>query len=139
MNLKDLHNCNMNSKTQPSSYPLRMSQTMREMLENEAKNNGRSLNAEIIARLEQSLGVKQFTPEEWFEIIEKKMQVTVQPGAKFMLGWASIAVENKKFIDENRDLFDQVLDDNPDIAFIPALEEVKRLLRKKDSKKTTGK
>lgn len=62
MILKDLHNCNMNSKTQPPSYPLRITPEMRERLENAAKENGRSLNAEIVQRLEESFA-RQASPE----------------------------------------------------------------------------
>lgn len=45
---------NMTEK-QPPSYPLRMPQELREQLAEVAKQSGRSMNAEIVARLEQSL------------------------------------------------------------------------------------
>jgi len=38
----------------PAPFPLRMPEEMRNSLEGHAKQNGRSLNAEIIHRLEQS-------------------------------------------------------------------------------------
>lgn len=38
----------------PAPFPLRMPEEMRSSLEGHAKQNGRSLNAEIIHRLEQS-------------------------------------------------------------------------------------
>jgi predicted DNA-binding protein len=45
---------NMTEK-QPPSYPLRMPQELRERLAEVAKKSGRSMNAEIVARLEESL------------------------------------------------------------------------------------
>lgn len=42
-------------KTQEPSYPLRMSPELRKRLEDIAKQNMRSLNAEILFRLQQSL------------------------------------------------------------------------------------
>ena len=45
--------CNMTEK-QPPSYPLRMPQELRERLTEVAKANNRSMNAEIVARLEES-------------------------------------------------------------------------------------
>lgn len=45
---------NMTEK-QPPSYPLRMPQELRERLAEVAKESGRSMNAEIVARLEGSL------------------------------------------------------------------------------------
>lgn len=44
---------NMTEK-QPPSYPLRMPQELRERLAEVAKANGRSMNAEILARLQSS-------------------------------------------------------------------------------------
>ncbi len=45
----------MNDRHQTKPYPLRMSDELRAKLEEEAKGMGRSLNAEILARLEASL------------------------------------------------------------------------------------
>lgn len=45
----------MKDKAQQPSYPLRMPPELRDQLEGAAKDNRRSLNAEIIARLEESL------------------------------------------------------------------------------------
>lgn len=42
-------------KQQPPSYPLRMPEELRQQLDELAEANQRSLNAEIVARLEQSL------------------------------------------------------------------------------------
>lgn len=119
---------------------LRLPKDLHSQIHEAAQADKRSFNSEIIARLTDSFKLgnivaEKITKEELLDILEKNMQVSVQPGAKFMLSWASVAVENKKFIDENLDLFDQVVEDNPDIAFLPAIEEVKRLLRKKENKK----
>lgn len=46
-------------KEQPTAYPLRMPPELREALETIAKENGRSLNAEIVTRLQTSLPVHQ--------------------------------------------------------------------------------
>lgn len=45
----------MNDKTQPTAYPLRMPASLRGAVEDAARDNKRSLNAEIIARLEESI------------------------------------------------------------------------------------
>ena len=45
----------MSEKPQPPSYPLRMPVDLREQVEKAAELNKRSLNAEILARLEESL------------------------------------------------------------------------------------
>lgn len=42
------------TEKQPPSYPLRMPQELREQLATVAKANNRSMNAEIVARLEQT-------------------------------------------------------------------------------------
>lgn len=44
----------MSEKKQQTAYPLRMPQTLREQLESSAVERKRSVNAEIVARLEQS-------------------------------------------------------------------------------------
>lgn len=45
----------MSDKQQKAPYPLRMPDEMREQLKECAHNNRRSLNAEIVARLEKSI------------------------------------------------------------------------------------
>lgn len=45
----------MSDKQQKAPYPLRMPDEMRDKLKEAAHNNRRSLNAEIVARLENSL------------------------------------------------------------------------------------
>ncbi len=45
----------MSDKQQKAPYPLRMPDEMRDQLKEYAHNNRRSLNAEIVARLERSL------------------------------------------------------------------------------------
>src|SRR5690606_26042843 len=50
------HNCPMSTSTAARPpFPLRMPDELRASLEDEAKKLGRSLNSEIVARLEQSL------------------------------------------------------------------------------------
>lgn len=112
-------------------YPIRIPPEMRENLEAAAKAGNRSLHAEIMSRLEESFVPLPITPEDLLRAIENKIRVSTQPGAEFMLRWASVAVEQKAFIDANRALFEQVIKDNPDIAFLPAIEEVKKLVQKK--------
>lgn len=46
----------MSEKKQQTAYPLRMPEALREQLEDAAATNKRSLNAELIARLEESFG-----------------------------------------------------------------------------------
>ncbi|MFM2320354.1 MAG: hypothetical protein RLZZ215_2975 [Pseudomonadota bacterium] len=45
----------MNQDNRPASYPLRLEPETRSKLEAIAKANGRSLNAEIVIRLEETL------------------------------------------------------------------------------------
>ncbi len=44
----------MNDRHQTPSYPLRMPDELRRRLEEAAEESGRSVNAEIVARLQQS-------------------------------------------------------------------------------------
>ncbi|MCX7206098.1 MAG: Arc family DNA-binding protein [Proteobacteria bacterium] len=44
----------MNRNLQPTPYPLRMSESLRAFMMNSAGKNGRSLNGELIFRLEES-------------------------------------------------------------------------------------
>ena len=46
-------------ENRPTPFPLRMPGGIREQLENISKENGRSLNAEIVHRLKQSLGMDE--------------------------------------------------------------------------------
>lgn len=46
----------MTDRHQAPSYPLRMPAELRERLEEAAAETGRSMNAEIVARLQQSFG-----------------------------------------------------------------------------------
>lgn len=50
----DAHNPAMNDRHQTKPYPLRMGDALRAKLEDQAKDMGRSLNAEIVGRLEES-------------------------------------------------------------------------------------
>lgn len=57
----------MTGKHQQQSYPLRMSDELRERLEEAARESGRSMNAEIVARLQAS-----FVPRAeltWAEVV----------------------------------------------------------------------
>ena len=46
----------MNDRHQVTPYPLRMEQELRDRIAEAAKNNNRSMNAEIVSRLEQTFG-----------------------------------------------------------------------------------
>ena len=73
----------------PAPYPLRMTDDLRQKLTDHAKENGRSLNAEIVARLELTLNTGQG-----------------------LLGQAMIEAETKKMEDRfeemRKDLLDEV-------------------------------
>lgn len=58
----------MQDRHQAPSYPLRMPTGLRELLEKAAEENGRSVNQEIIARLEESFG--NVPPLKRGEIVE---------------------------------------------------------------------
>ncbi|WP_397448122.1 Arc family DNA-binding protein [Pseudomonas sp. NA-150] len=66
----------MSEKTQPTAYPLRMPPSLREMLESSSKHAKRSLNAEIIARLEESYSHDQaIINQEAYELWAKENSV----------------------------------------------------------------
>lgn len=67
--------------TQPIPYPLRMSPDLRLELENQAKNHGRSLNAEIIDRLQKSLEPAA-SPITWADLVEMLQKEAARRGAK---------------------------------------------------------
>jgi hypothetical protein len=50
----DAHNHAMSDRHQIKPYPLRMADELRQKIENASKESGRSLNAEIVQRLEES-------------------------------------------------------------------------------------
>ena len=65
----------MNDK-RPMPYPLRMPTEMRDKLEVARSKNGRSLNAEILLRLEQSLSdlaIERLDPQS-AEVLTKKLE-----------------------------------------------------------------
>ncbi len=59
-----------NSK-QPTAYPLRMPEELREALAERARANGRSLNAEILVTLEQSLSADDLSQKTADELIDE--------------------------------------------------------------------
>lgn len=68
-----------NKPKQPTPYPLRMPDDLRSKLEEEANKIGRSLHAEIIARLEQSFSVQnQFDAAAVSAIIEQTIKSTLE-------------------------------------------------------------
>jgi hypothetical protein len=67
--------------TQPIPYPLRMSSDLRSELETQAKDHGRSMNAEIIARLQKSLEPTVF-PLAWPDLVEMLQKEAERRGAK---------------------------------------------------------
>ena len=59
-----------NSK-QPTAYPLRMPEDLREALAERARANGRSLNAEILVTLEQSLSAAELGQKTADQLIDE--------------------------------------------------------------------
>ena len=66
--------CNMTEK-QPPSYPLRMPQELRERLTEAAKANNRSMNAEIVARLERSFQDGDEDFEQGFRSVMQEKEI----------------------------------------------------------------
>lgn len=64
----------MSEKPQPQSYPLRMPIDLREQIEKAAELNKRSLNAEILARLEESLNANSTHNNPETELLHKLYQ-----------------------------------------------------------------
>ena len=107
-NLFEPHNSVM--KEQPTAYPLRMPSELRETLESIAKENGRSLNAEIITRLHSSLPVNQALLKpigatsgekirESAEIIKQRMLSEIEARAMEL---AQLMLEEQKKGDETQ-------------------------------------
>lgn len=69
------------NEAQKPPYPLRMPQEMRLALEDEARKNGRSLNAEIIARLEDSLR----PTSEMAQLLSRLEQIAAEKNLKLSL------------------------------------------------------
>ncbi|MCK8648886.1 Arc family DNA-binding protein [Ralstonia insidiosa] len=63
----------MNDRHQQKPYPLRISTELRDMLEGAAGVNGRSLNAEITARLQESFDPKPSLPNENLASLSSKV------------------------------------------------------------------
>jgi plasmid stability protein len=69
--------------TQPIPYPLRMSSDLRSELEAQAKDHGRSMNAEIIARLQKSLEPSSSpSPLTWADLVGMLQEEAESRGAK---------------------------------------------------------
>lgn len=64
----------MEDRHQKTAYPLRMPDSLRKQLQYEADIIGRSLNAEIIARLEQSFSQEQLPKINILEAIEAEVK-----------------------------------------------------------------
>lgn len=69
MNPNELHNNNTMNDDRIPSYPLRMPPEMRENLEAIAKANGRSLNAEIVQRLTESVNRPRSPEANTYEMV----------------------------------------------------------------------
>lgn len=63
----------MSEKQQQTSYPLRMPSELREQLEQLATQSKRSLNAEIVARLEESV-VGNHQAEQIADLVAQKLK-----------------------------------------------------------------
>lgn len=68
MNRNDVHNDVMTDRHSHKPYPLRMPEAVRDRLEAAATASGRSLNAEIVRRLEASLHVEPMATRKVPEI-----------------------------------------------------------------------
>ena len=80
----------MPKSKQPTAYPLRMPDEIREALTERARANGRSLNAEILTVLELSLTKDQMGRMSADELIEElvrrfgaQFQIAMEPGATY--------------------------------------------------------
>lgn len=71
-----------------SPYPIRMPIELRERLEQSAKDGNRSLHAEILARLSETLTAKQSLPMSLFDLIEAVFKEADKAGipVKVVLG-----------------------------------------------------
>lgn len=63
------------TEKQPPSYPLRMPQELRERLTEAAKANNRSMNAEIVARLERSFQDGDEDFEQGFRSVMQEKEI----------------------------------------------------------------
>ncbi|CAN7423047.1 Arc family DNA-binding protein [Paraburkholderia hospita] len=83
----------MSDRPQQPPYPLRMPQELRERLEEAAKATGRSLNAEIVQRLESSL---LHSPDE----VSRQLRLTEFEGAAGRINTLSLATLLQKISEE---------------------------------------
>ena len=60
----------MRERQQPPSYPLRMDAQLRARLDDAARDSRRSMNAEIVARLEKSLEPNTSSSKDMIDIID---------------------------------------------------------------------
>lgn len=74
----------MSVPKQQNSYPLRMPEKLRARLDEYAKANGRKLNAEIVARLQESIEPVSFTLA-WPELVQLLQSEAEKQGAKITI------------------------------------------------------
>lgn len=75
----------MSDKRQQPSYPLRMPLELREQIESSSSSNKRSVNAEIVARLEDSFLPKAGAPLTIFGAAELLMDLCKAEGVKVQI------------------------------------------------------
>lgn len=74
----------MSVPKQQNSYPLRMPEQLRARLDEYAKANGRKLNAEIVARLQESIEPVPFSLA-WPELVRLLQSEAEKHGAKITI------------------------------------------------------
>lgn len=82
--LKESHTAGMSVPKQQNSYPLRMPEQLRARLDEYAKANGRKLNAEIVARLQESIEPVSFSLA-WPELVKLLQSEAEKQGAKITI------------------------------------------------------
>lgn len=123
----------MDEKPRTTPYPLRMPDDLRAKLEASAKSGARSLHAEIVARLEQSLAneIVYFTDPEAQKIsahrmYEASLELAKDPEFKQelqqMMAAALVFAKLKKLTKENPDLGLSAADVLKDIKSLAAPE-----------------
>ncbi|HEF4777093.1 Arc family DNA-binding protein [Burkholderia multivorans] len=78
---------------QPTSYPLRMPEDLRERIEAVAQESGRSVNQEIVQRLSDSFQSGRSLPKSVTEVIEKASETSGRPFDDLLLRYIVVGMQ----------------------------------------------
>jgi hypothetical protein len=89
---KDSYYAGMATK-QPTAYPLRMPDDLRDKIESVAQEAGRSVNQEIVQRLSDSFEAGKSLPKTVTEVVEKAAELAGQPFDDALLRFVVVGMQ----------------------------------------------